>query len=177
MCIRDSMSTVLQGDTSAHDELDIKGDATGTATITFTKVSGYGSETIEGIKVVQVEGASDAVFTKPDSNRLTAGAYIYDLKKVGKDWYLTSQRDPDAPLPVVPDTPDTPDNPDTPEQPDILLPTDPTDPTAHIVKPELGSYAANLLASNTLFTMTLNDRLGETRYSDALKSQKHSGNI
>lgn len=172
-----NMSTVLQGDTSAHDELDIKGDATGTATITFTKVSGYGSETIEGIKVVQVEGASDAVFTKPDSNRLTAGAYIYDLKKVGKDWYLTSQRDPDAPLPVVPDTPDTPDNPDTPEQPDILLPTDPTDPTAHIVKPELGSYAANLLASNTLFTMTLNDRLGETRYSDALKSQKHSGNI
>jgi outer membrane autotransporter protein len=169
-----NMSTVLQGDTSPHDELDIKGDATGTATITFTKADGTGSKTIEGIKVVQVDGTSDAVFTKPDSNRLTAGAYIYDLKKVGKDWYLTSQRDPDAPLPVVPDTPDTPD---TPEQPDILPPTDPTDPTAHIVKPELGSYAANMLAANTLFTMSLNDRLGETRYSDALKNQKHSGNI
>ena len=172
-----NMSTVLQGDTSPHDKIVVNGNTSGTANLVFTKVSGYGSKTIEGIKVVQVEGASDAVFTKPDSNRLTAGAYIYDLKKVGKDWYLTSQRDPDAPLPVVPDTPDTPDNPDTPEQPDILLPTDPTDPTAHIVKPELGSYAANLLASNTLFTMTLNDRLGETRYSDALKSQKHSGNI
>ena len=173
-----NMSTVLQGDTSAHDELDIKGDATGTATITFTKASGTGSKTIEGIKVVQVDGASDAVFTKPDSNRLTAGAYIYDLKKVGKDWYLTSQRDPNVPVPVLPKTDDDPDpTPDTPEQPDILPPADPTDPTAHIVKPELGSYAANLLASNTLFNMTLNDRLGETRYSDALKDQKHSGNI
>ena len=171
-----TMSTVLQGDTSPHDELDIKGDATSTATITFTKVSGYGSQTIEGIKVVEVDGNSDAVFTKPDSNRLTAGAYIYDLKKVGKDWYLTSQRDPDAPVPVVPRTNDD-DPAEEPEQPDILPPTDPTDPTAHIVKPELGSYAANLLASNTLFNMSLSDRLGETRYSDALKAQKHSGNI
>ena len=49
--------------------------------------------------------------------------------------------------------------------------------TAHNVKPELGSYAANMLATNTLFTMSLADRLGETRYSDALKDQKHSGNI
>lgn len=45
------------------------------------------------------------------------------------------------------------------------------------MKPELGSYTANLIATNTLFTMSLADRLGETRYSDALKSQKHSGNL
>ena len=61
--------------------------------------------------------------------------------------------------------------------PDVLPATDPTDPTTHIVKPELGSYAANLYGSNTLFTMSLYDRLGETRYSDALKSQKKSGNV
>lgn len=63
------------------------------------------------------------------------------------------------------------------ELPEILPPADPGDVTTHNVKPELGSYAANMFASNTLFTMSLNDRLDETRYSDALKSQKHSGNV
>lgn len=187
-----NMSTVLQGDTSPHDKIVVNGNTSGTANLVFTKVSGYGSQTIEGIKVVQVAGTSDAVFTKPDSNRLTAGAYIYDLKKVGNDWYLTSERDPNAKTVMLPHTySNTTDNPSvTPTDdlsnnsasgddvlPDVLPATDPTDPTTHIVKPELGSYAANLYGSNTLFTMSLYDRLGETRYSDALKSQKKSGNV
>lgn len=187
-----NMSTVLQGDTSPHDKIVVNGNTSGTANLVFTKVSGYGSKTIEGIKVVQVAGTSDAVFTKPDSNRLTAGAYIYDLKKVGNDWYLTSERDPNAKTVMLPHTySNTTDNPsvtptDDPSNnsasgddvlPDVLPATDPTDPTVHIVKPELGSYAANLYGSNTLFTMSLYDRLGETRYSDALKSQKKSGNV
>ena len=156
-----NMSTVLQGDTSPHDKIVVNGNTSGTANLVFTKVSGYGSKTIEGIKVVQVAGTSDAVFTKPDSNRLTAGAYIYDLRKVGNDWYLTSQRDPNAPAVVLPHANDDPaDNPsDDPSNnsangddplPDILPATDPTDPNTHIVKPELGSYAANLYGSNTL---------------------------
>ena len=176
-----NMSTVLTGDTSPHDKLVVKGDTSGTASITFTRVTGWGAQTIEGIKVVEVDGTSDAVFTKPDSNRLTAGAYVYDLKKVGNDWYLTSQRDPTAPTIILPKTNDdpapTPDPDNGDDLPDVLPSVDPGDITAHNVKPELGSYAANMLASNTLFTMSLNDRLGETRYSDALKSQKHSGNV
>jgi len=170
------MNTVLQGDTSPHDEIVVKGSTAGSATLVFTKVSGSGSQTVDGIRVVQVGGASDAVFTKPDSNRLTAGAYIYELKKVGNDWYLTSERDPNAPVPVLPNTHDD-DTPATPAQPDVIPAADPTNPATHIVKPELGSYTANLIASNTLFTMSLADRLGETRYSDALKDQKHSGNL
>ena len=176
-----NMSTVLTGDTSPHDKLVVKGDTSGTASITFTRVTGWGAQTIEGIKVVEVDGTSDAVFTKPDSNRLTAGAYVYDLKKVGNDWYLTSQRDPNAPTIILPKTNDdpapTPDPDNGDDLPDVLPSVDPGDITAHNVKPELGSYAANMLASNTLFTMSLNARLGETRYSDALKSQKHSGNV
>ena len=168
-----NMSTVLQGDTSPHDKIVVNGNTSGTANLVFTKVSGYGSQTIEGIKVVQVGGNSDAVFTKPESNRLTAGAYIYELKKIGSDWYLTSQRDPDASKIILPKTDDDPD----PAQPDVIPAVDPTDPTIHYVKPELGSYAANMLASNMLFTTSLYDRLGETRYSDALKSQKKSGNV
>ena len=168
-----NMSTVLQGDASAHDEIIVNGNTSGTANLVFTKVSGWGSQTVDGIKVVQVAGTSDAVFTKPESNRLTAGAYIYELKKIGSDWYLTSQRDPDASKIILPKTIDDPD----PVQPDVIPAVDPTDPTIHYVKPELGSYAANMLASNTLFTTSLYDRLGETRYSDALKSQKKSGNV
>ena len=176
-----NMSIVLEGDDSPHDKLVIKGDAAGRANLVFTKVSGNGKSTDQGIKVVEVGGTSDAVFTKPDSNRLTAGAYVYDLKKVGNDWYLTSQRDPNAPTIILPKTNDdpapTPDPDNGDDLPDVLPSVDPGDITAHNVKPELGSYAANMLASNTLFTMSLNDRLGETRYSDALKSQKHSGNV
>ena len=168
-----NMSTVLQGDASAHDEITVNGNTSGTANLVFTKVSGWGSQTVDGIKVAQVAGTSDAVFTKPESNRLTAGAYIYELKKIGSDWYLTSQRDPDAAKIILPKTIDDPD----PVQPDVIPAVDPTDPTIHYVKPELGSYAANMLASNTLFTTSLYDRLGETRYSDALKSQKKSGNV
>ena len=184
-----NMNTVFTGDSSPTDKLVIKGNSEGTATITFNRITGWGAQTVEGIKVVEVDGTSDAVFTKPDSNRLVAGPYLYDLKKVGNDWYLTSQRDPESHivLPKADDDPEpTPDpgteDPDptpTPaeELPEILPPADPGDVTTHNVKPELGSYAANMFASNTLFTMSLNDRLGETRYSDALKSQKHSGNV
>ena len=184
-----NMNTVFTGDSSPTDKLVIKGNSEGTATITFNRITGWGAQTVEGIKVVEVDGTSDAVFTKPESNRLVAGPYLYELKKVGNDWYLTSQRDPESHivLPKADDDPEpTPDpgteDPDptpTPaeELPEILPPADPGDVTAHNVKPELGSYAANMLAANTLFTMSLADRLGETRYSDALKDQKHSGNI
>ena len=184
-----NMNTVFTGDSSPTDKLVIKGNSEGTATITFNRITGWGAQTVEGIKVVEVDGTSDAVFTKPESNRLVAGPYLYELKKVGNDWYLTSQRDPESHivLPKADDDPEpTPDpgteDPDptpTPaeELPEILPPADPRDVTAHNVKPELGSYAANMLAANTLFTMSLADRLGETRYSDALKDQKHSGNI
>ena len=193
-----NMSTVLEGDDSPHDKLVIRGDASGRATLVFTKVSGNGKSTDQGIKVVEVGGTSDAVFTKPDDNRLSAGAYLYSLKKIGNDRYLTSDRDLNAPvvmeeivqpkpkdedpaLPPVPDTTDpvTPPRPETQPapQPDVIPASSPDDVTRHTVKPELGSYAANMLAANTLFTMSLADRLGETRYSDALKSQKHSGNV
>lgn len=40
-----------------------------------------------------------------------------------------------------------------------------------LVRPEGGSYTANLAASNTLFMMSLHDRLGETQFIDVLTHQ------
>lgn len=47
-----NMNTVLQGDASAHDEIIVNGNTSGTANLVFTKVSGWGSQTVDGIKVV-----------------------------------------------------------------------------------------------------------------------------
>ena len=58
----------------------------------------------------------------------------------------------------------------TPDTPDI---------TRHVVRPEMGSFATNLYAANTLFTMSLYERLGETMYSNALRTKDNtkSGNL
>lgn len=39
-------------------------------------------------------------------------------------------------------------------------------------RPESGTYSSNLAAANTLFSMTLHDRLGETQYTDALTGEQ-----
>ena len=48
---------------------------------------------------------------------------------------------------------------------------------AEIVRPEGASYVANLAASNTLFMMTLRDRLGEPRFIDALSEQPEATSL
>ena len=156
-----AMNTVLAGDDAATDKLVVKGNTAGTTTLTFTNVGGAGAQTVDGIRVVEVGGTSDGVFTKPADNILKAGAYVYHLEKVGTDWYLVSTKD------VTPE-------PDTP----AVIP-DSGDITTHVMRPEIGSYANNLYAANTLFNMSLYERLGDTMYSDALrtKDDTKSGNV
>ena len=156
-----AMNTVLADDNAATDKLVVKGNTAGTTTLTFTNVGGAGAQTVDGIRVVEVGGTSDGVFTKPADNILKAGAYVYHLEKVGTDWYLVSTKD------VTPE-------PDTP----AVIP-DSGDITTHVMRPENGSYANNLYAANTLFNMSLYERLGDTMYSDALrtKDDTKSGNV
>jgi len=75
------------------------------------------------------------------AGRIVAGAYDYDLDKKGQSWYLTSH------------------------------PTGPGAGTPSVLRPEGGSYVANLAAANTLFVMSLHDRLGEPQFTDTLKDQ------
>lgn len=188
-----TMNTVLGGDSSATDRLVIKGNSTGTTNLVFTNIGGTGAQTVDGIEVVEVDGTSDAVFTKPAKNYLKAGAYVYHLEKVGNNWYLLSLKPGTAIIPKTTDsgtatTPTTPTTTPTTAQEvasaaeeqakttPIVLP-ETADLASHIVRPEMASYASNLAAANTMFVTSLHDRLGETAFADALKGKGHSGNV
>ena len=147
------MNTVLAGDGSASDKLAVEGSTSGTTKVKIQNVGGAGAQTADGIEMITVVGDSAGTFETADTVR--AGAYVYSLTQNGKNWYLTSLLSPE-PTPLTPDT---------------------TDITRHAVRPEMGSFATNLYAANTMFAMKLSDRLGETAFSDALKTDKNSGNV
>ncbi|STE51173.1 protein, C-ter fragment, truncated protein [Escherichia coli] len=52
-----------------------------------------------------------------------------------------------------------------------------TETPTPVLRPEAGSYVANLAAANTLFVMRLNDRAGETRYIDPVTEQERSSRL
>ncbi|EGT3576011.1 autotransporter outer membrane beta-barrel domain-containing protein, partial [Citrobacter amalonaticus] len=160
-----ALRTVLGDDLSATDKLVVRGDTSGTTRVSVTNAGGSGSQTVEGIPIVEVEGASDGTFVK--EGRIVAGAYDYNIiKKNNQNWHLTSEAIPE---PLPPDEP-APASPETPEQP---VPQPPVAPEGeHQYRPETGSYLANTLAANTLFTTRLHDRLGETQYTDALTGEQ-----
>ncbi|MFK3659279.1 autotransporter outer membrane beta-barrel domain-containing protein [Scandinavium sp. NPDC088450] len=161
-----NLNTVLGGDDSVTDKLMVDGDTSGTTQVAVTNAGGSGAKTLDGIEVVSVGGSSDGKFTK--KGRIVAGAYDYDLEKKGSNWYLTNNSA--TPVPPVPDdggdTPDnggnTPDNGGNDDHHDVPQ-----------VRPEGKAYADTLLAANTMFNMTLHDRLGETHYVDALTGQEN----
>ncbi|SFB09914.1 autotransporter family porin [Citrobacter amalonaticus] len=154
-----ALRTVLGDDLSATDKLVVRGDTSGTTRVSVTNAGG-GSQTVEGIPIVEVEGASNGTFVK--EGRIVAGAYDYNIiKKNNQNWHLTSEAIPD---PLPPDEP-APASPETPEQP---IPQ----PGEHQYRPETGSYLANTLAANTLFTTRLHDRLGETQYTDVFTGEQ-----
>jgi len=96
------IETVLGGDASPSDRLVITGSTAGSTLVTVLNQGGAGAQTIEGIKVVDVGGASNGVFTLQGDTvfqgeqAVVAGAYAYTLQKNGistpndGDWYLRS---------------------------------------------------------------------------------------
>ncbi len=143
------MNSVLGDDSSQTNKLIVGGDVlAGTTRVAINNLGGKGAQTVEGIEVVEVGGTSTGTFEKAD--RIVAGAYDYDLEQKGENWYLTSLLSP-----VDPNA----GNNEKPRQPSVI-------------RPEGGSYTANLAAANTLFLLTLHDRLGETQFIDALTGQK-----
>lgn len=145
-----NMSASLSGENSASDLLTVTGAATGATTINVTAFPSTGEPKADGVELVPVTGdSSNATFTMPRT--LKSGAYIYSLRKAGSGWYLMN----------TVETPETVSGTVIPGTSDL---------SAHVIRPEIASYANNLYAANTMFAMKLSDRLGETAYSDAIKA-------
>ena len=121
-----SFNGALASDDSPINQLIVTGDTEGESLVKVNNIGGLGAETIEGIKIIDVGGDSNATFTK--ASRILAGAYDYSLVKKDSDWYLES---------------------------------------GATMRPEAGSYLANLVAANTLFDMRLHDRVGESQFLDS----------
>lgn len=142
-----SLYSALGGDDAITDKLVIDGDTSGSTLVKVTNAGGSGAQTLKGIELIEVKGASNGEFVQ--NGRIVAGAYDYSLVRGTEDrannWYLTSLAPKPEPGP---------------------------DPSPEIKRPEAGSYIANLAAANTLFITSLHDRLGETQYIDALSGEK-----
>jgi len=93
-----TLFTTLRGDNSPTDMLVVHGNTAGQTTIKVRSAGGIGAPTVNGIRIVQVDGQSNGVFAL--DGRLVAGAYDYQLFKGGVqtpddgDWYLRAQGSP-----------------------------------------------------------------------------------
>lgn len=101
------IDTVLGDDSSVTDRLYLNGGtAEGTTRVAVNNTGGLGAQTTEGIKIIDVTGASDGTFSLigdyeiAGQQAILGGAYGYTLWKNGisnpddGDWYLRSQLAP-----------------------------------------------------------------------------------
>ncbi|MBX9800380.1 MAG: autotransporter outer membrane beta-barrel domain-containing protein [Burkholderiaceae bacterium] len=94
--------TQLGDDSSATDRLVITGSTSGATPVKVTNFGGAGAQTTEGIRIIEVQGASNGTFslvgntTFEGQQAVVAGAYAYRLYAGGAStpadgsWYLRS---------------------------------------------------------------------------------------
>ncbi len=163
-------NTVLGDDTSASDRLVIHGDSHGQTHVLVNNIGGAGAQTVDGIQLVQVDGASNGRFDL--AGRAVGGQYEYFLFQGGKtdpadgDWYLRSE------LATVPNPcdadPSLPGCGGTIELPDqcVIDPGLPQcKPVVPVLRPEPGAYLANQSAAVGMFQHGLHDRAGEPSFN------------
>lgn len=155
----------LGGDDSAVDRLHVRGDTSGDALVAVKNIGGVGAPTVDGIPLIEVDGASLASYAL--SGRAVGGSYEYFLFQGGLadpadgNWYLRSQwfdvckDDPAAPGCAVDPGP----GPD-PGEGGEGGPLDPGNPVTPppVLRPEAGAYLANQSAAINMFSHRLNDR-------------------
>lgn len=110
------LNSILNDDASKTDILYVRGNTSGTGFIAINKQNSVGAETKEGIKIIDVAGASNAKFSllsnysKNGTPAIISGAYAYQLYQGSKsnpgngNWYLrnTGYGDPVAPYALYP---------------------------------------------------------------------------
>ncbi|HDD8965508.1 autotransporter outer membrane beta-barrel domain-containing protein [Escherichia coli] len=148
-----TFNTVLAGDDSATDKLVVHGNTSGNTFVTVNQAGGTGAQTLNGIKLIHVDGHSDGEFTQ--TGRITAGAYDYTLERGqginNGNWYLTS-------------TKNTPESVPNPEPPPGV--------SNNNLRPEAGTYTANIAAANTVFVTRLHERSGKMQYIDVITGEQ-----
>ncbi|MFB2567056.1 autotransporter outer membrane beta-barrel domain-containing protein [Rhizobium sp. IMFF44] len=120
------LNTALGADASPTDQLVITGNTAGASAIKVTNVGGAGAQTVEGIKIIEVGGASNGAFSLAGDylfqgqQAVIGGAYAYRLYKGGVstpsdgDWYLRSTYTKTTTPTTTPDPTTSPDPlPDT----------------------------------------------------------------
>lgn len=97
-----NFNTALGNDTSATDQLVVTGGTSGNTTVHVNNVGGTGAQTTQGIKLIDIQGASNGSFALQGDyvfqgdQAVVAGAYAYRLYKGTDanpgdgDWYLRS---------------------------------------------------------------------------------------
>lgn len=176
---RFEFATRLGDDDAPSDLLHIEGDSSGTARIQVRNAGGSGALTDQGIRLVQVDGNSQAAFRL--EGRAVAGAYEYFLFQGSTaqpgdgHWYLRSElpampcdQDPQGPgcAPVIPpvDPLDPPVDPLDPIDPPVNPAVEPlVPPTGEggVLRPEAGAWLANRAAAISLFEHSLHERAGD----------------
>ncbi len=153
-----AIDTVLGNDSSLTDKLVVNGNTSGATALSVTNAGGAGAPTVEGIQVVQVDGASDGTFSL--AAPVQAGSYEYTLQKNGVstptdgDWYLRST--------FVATCANTPSL--CPVDP--IDPVDPPKPPVYIYRPGVALYVTAQSANadaGFLQMSTLHQRMGEQR--------------
>ncbi|WP_164162662.1 autotransporter outer membrane beta-barrel domain-containing protein [Stenotrophomonas maltophilia] len=162
-------NTVLAGDDAASSRMHVTGDTSGTTQVTVNNIAGAGAQTVNGIPLVQVDGASNGHLAL--QGRAIGGMYEYFLRKgtpgaTNGNWYLTSAYTGN-PCDINPALPECkPVDPTDPTDPvDPVDPEVPVDPVP-VLRPEPGAYLANQAAAVQMFQLRRHDR-GEPGFDRA----------
>lgn len=159
-----NFNTALGGDGSATDMLTVTGSTSGTTTVQVTNVGGAGAPTTQGIKLIDVQGASNGTFALKGNyvfqgqQAVVAGAYAYRLYQNGVDaadgdWYLRSALT------------NPPTDPGNPGGPGSGTGTGGATPLYQPGVPLYEAYAGILEQANTLDTLF--QRTGNRQWADA----------
>ncbi len=177
----------LSDDASQSERLIVVGNTSGDTQVTVNNAGGSGAQTIDGIELISVNGASDGEFIQ--SGRIVAGAYDYTLARgtgaAAPNWYLVSSTATPVPEPPGTEPPGIePPGIEPPgiEPPGIEPPLQPIpdphpDPGDMVERPEDSSYGANLAAANTLFAAGRDTRSVLTAYIDPITGQQQTTSL
>lgn len=173
------IEAVLGDDRSATDRLAIRSNTSGNTVVTVINREGLGGLTSEGIKIIDIAGASEGSFVLngdyvfQGEQAVIAGAYGYRLYKNGVtdpqdgDWYLRSSLSNPKVEPEEPSGPPSnpPSNP--PSSPPSSPPAAPTPAPQPLYQPGVPvyeGYTQTLQALNAL--STLQQRVGNRSWAN-----------